>query len=223
MVIDLYRIASGPFRFCVKARPRGAIDFVSELVGAVSVLCQTTAACVRFSVVPYQGATQNSTLQNRAQNKSGGSGVVFRHKRACQEKPCFASRPTRGRLKKDGLETPKKKLNIVANFKAPFQVRFESCTGRVRRKSMFYKTCDFASNSLRVLRYIPFLEIRFCANMHFPGACGGRRQHLPTRTPDLPTPTPGSLRISPRPWMEGGRLWEGPGRVCMRSYIGKHT
>ena len=36
---------------------------------------------------------------------------------------------------------------------------------------------------------------------------------------DLPTPAPGSLRISPRPQMEGGRLGEGPGKVFMGFYI----
>ena len=38
---------------------------------------------------------------------------------------------------------------------------------------------------------------------------------------DLPTPAPGSLRISPRPQMEGGRLGEGRGKVFMGFYIGK--
>ena len=40
---------------------------------------------------------------------------------------------------------------------------------------------------------------------------------------DLPTPAPGSLRISPRPQMEGGRLGEGPGKVFMGFYIRKHS
>ena len=40
---------------------------------------------------------------------------------------------------------------------------------------------------------------------------------------DLPTPAPGSLRIPPRPQMEGGRLGEGPGRVFTGFYIGKHS
>ena len=40
---------------------------------------------------------------------------------------------------------------------------------------------------------------------------------------DLLTPAPGSLRISPRPQMEGGRLGEGLGRVFIWFYIGKHS
>ena len=37
---------------------------------------------------------------------------------------------------------------------------------------------------------------------------------------DLPTPAPGSLRISPRPQMEGGRLGEGLGKVFMGFTLG---
>ena len=40
---------------------------------------------------------------------------------------------------------------------------------------------------------------------------------------DLPTPAPGSLRISARPPLEGGRLGEGPGKVFIRFYIRKHS
>ena len=40
---------------------------------------------------------------------------------------------------------------------------------------------------------------------------------------DLPTPAPGSLRISPRPQMEGGRLGEVRGKVFMGFYIRKHS
>ena len=40
---------------------------------------------------------------------------------------------------------------------------------------------------------------------------------------DLRTPTPGSLRISPRPQMDGRRLGKGPRRVFVRFYIRKHS
>ena len=40
---------------------------------------------------------------------------------------------------------------------------------------------------------------------------------------DLPTSAPGSLRISPRPQMEGGRLGEGRGKVLWEFYIRKLT
>ena len=40
---------------------------------------------------------------------------------------------------------------------------------------------------------------------------------------DLPTPTPGSLRILPRPQIEGGRLRKGPGKVLMGFHIRKHN
>ena len=40
---------------------------------------------------------------------------------------------------------------------------------------------------------------------------------------DLATPAPGSLRISARPQMEGGRLWEALGKVFMMFYMRKHS
>jgi hypothetical protein len=40
---------------------------------------------------------------------------------------------------------------------------------------------------------------------------------------DLPTPAPGSVRISLRPQMDGGRLREGRGKVFIRFHIRKRS
>ena len=47
------------------------------------------------------------------------------------------------------------------------------------------------------------------------------RQYSRVAQSDLPTPAPGSLRISPWPQMEGGRSGEGPGKVFIGFYIRK--